>query len=220
MEPLSQILARETRPLHSRAERAEFMGRLLKGDLEDWQYALMLRSLWSIYDALEATLAAPDRHPALASFPLTPELERLLPLESDLRAVWGEDWSSALPVTSAAQAYAERIRALGSEQPVLVLAHAYLRYLGDLSGGRILGRRIREQFGRDAGAFYDFGPADPDALKAQIRGCLDGLELDPGDRRAFLSEAQDGLERHIRLFDELSDAQRSEAGVSLSVSAR
>ena len=44
-------------------------------------------------------------------------------------------------------------------QAPLLLAHAYVRYLGDLSGGQIIGGRIKRAYGlkgQEGTAFYDF----------------------------------------------------------------
>jgi hypothetical protein len=44
-------------------------------------------------------------------------------------------------------------------QAPLLLAHAYVRYLGDLSGGQIIGDRIKRAYGlkdKEGIAFYDF----------------------------------------------------------------
>ena len=45
--------------------------------------------------------------------------------------------------------------------PSRLLAHAYVRYLGDLSGGQFIRRRISKAYGLDDGAgvsFYEFRP--------------------------------------------------------------
>ena len=54
--------------------------------------------------------------------------------------------------------------AFAADAPRLI-AHAYVRYLGDLSGGRIVGRILARSpgLGPEALSFYDFpGIADPD----------------------------------------------------------
>lgn len=47
--------------------------------------------------------------------------------------------------------YTTRIRELSeSSDPTRLLAHAYVRYLGDLSGGQIIRRRIANAYNLDA----------------------------------------------------------------------
>ena len=56
-------------------------------------------------------------------------------------------------------AYTARLRKLGDSQPEALLAHAYVRYLGDLSGGQFIKRRIAKAYGLTDGdglSFYDF----------------------------------------------------------------
>jgi hypothetical protein len=57
-------------------------------------------------------------------------------------------------------------------QAPLLLAHAYVRYLGDLSGGQIIGGRIKRAYGlkgQEGTAFYDFSS----------KGSRSGFESDP-----------------------------------------
>ena len=60
-------------------------------------------------------------------------------------------------------------RRLAESQPELLAAHSYVRYLGDLSGGQILARIVRESMAFRPGqgtAFYAFGDA---AATADLR---------------------------------------------------
>lgn len=58
-------------------------------------------------------------------------------------------------------AYTSRIQKLADSNPAALLSHAYVRYLGDLSGGQFIKRRISKAYGlEDNGsgvAFYEFG---------------------------------------------------------------
>ena len=58
-------------------------------------------------------------------------------------------------------AYTSRIQHLANDDPAGLLAHAYVRYLGDLSGGQFIKRRITKAYGlEDDGrgvTFYEFG---------------------------------------------------------------
>ena len=79
------------------------------------------------------------------------EYARLL---RSLHAIDGAPWQRSLDVRDTARDYAER---LARGDPWLLLAHAYVRYLGDLSG--------RQQLG------------ELDAFKARARSELDRLPL-------------------------------------------
>lgn len=62
--------------------------------------------------------------------------------------------------------YTTRLRELSeSSDPTCLLAHAYVRYLGDMSGGQFIRRRIAKAYDLDADRgdgiqFYDFKKLD------------------------------------------------------------
>ena len=202
---LSQRLRTETSDAHRRAERSGVMRRVLRGDIGRDDYVALLASLGAVYEALEREL---DRHasdPALASFDLGP-LRRVDAIRRDLAALAPHH---AVEPDASAVAYAARLRALGDSAPLLLLAHAYVRYLGDLSGGQILRGVVRRALSldHDAGtAFYDFaGAGEPEALKNGFRRALDALPADASD--ALVAEALEAFAMHERLFTAL-DAPR------------
>lgn len=206
---LAARLKAETRSLHTLAERSGVMADLMQGRLSLPRYCALLRNLQAIYAALEAGL---DDHPADARL-WRPELRRLPALEGDLDQLHHGDWRADTPLVAAAHAYVARLSTLAVTNPGLLLAHAYLRYLGDLHGGQILARLIQRQFalpaaGRGAGtAFYAFGePALVEQLKLDFRAGLDALPLQPDEADAFVAEACEAFRLHQALFDELQAA--------------
>ena len=95
-------------------------------------------------------------------------------------------------------------RRVGRAAPELLVAHAYVRYLGDLSGGQILRRIVAESMDAPT-AFYQFGsPENAQALRAAFRQGLDRMELDAETSEAVVAEAVAAFERHLKLFDELA----------------
>lgn len=205
---LSGRLRAESRDLHVQAERSGVMAALLRGQLPLEGYAALIAALYEIYDALEAGLDANAEHPAIA--PLRrPGLARRAALAADL-AVLRRLGLAPLDPAPAAVAYATHLRALAADDPVRLVAHAWLRYLGDLNGGRILERVVRERLGVPEGAmsFYRFPAlADPAAAAVQWRLALDSLALDDATVDALVAEAADGFRRHIALFEELAVPQ-------------
>ena len=200
---LAAVLKAETGALHSLTERSGAMADLLRGRLSLHDYCVMLRNLQPIYAVLEAGL---DEHAEDARL-WRPELRRLHALEQDLDQLHAGDWRSELIVAPTAGLYVTRLTALIHKEPLLLLAHAYVRYLGDLSGGQMLSGLIRRQYGRDCHtgtAFYAFGePSHVDALKRDFRDGLDALTLMPTQRAAFVEEAREAFRLHQRLFEEL-----------------
>ena len=105
-------------------------------------------------------------------------------------------------------AYTARLRKLGESEPAALLAHAYVRYLGDLSGGQFIRRRIAKAYGLSDGAgtaFYEFKQlggnssstiGDMKKIKEWYR---DGMNKGVGDDRELKGESH-GPERRYDVF--------------------
>lgn len=205
---LSERLREGTRVLHAQAERSGVMRALLRGELDRAGYARLLRNLHPIYAALEAALERHATHPAIE--PLhDPALARRAALEADLGALAGTDWAQALAPAPAGAEYAARLAHCADADPPLLVAHAYVRYLGDLSGGQILHGIVRDSLRLGAGpgdAFYRYAGHDAAALAARFRAGLDAIALDAPGAEALVREAQAGFALHVRLFEQLAPA--------------
>jgi heme oxygenase len=204
---LAQLLRDGTRALHTETERAGLMPALLRGTLPADRFHLLQRNLLALYDALEPALARHADHPMLAPLACG-GLARCALLTEDLVALQGAHWPQTLPVQPAAQAYADRLHHLGDSQPEALVAHAYVRYLGDLSGGQALRRVVRQAYGLpgDTGQrFFDFGPPDQvAALAMAFRSALDALPIDDAGAQTLLAEACWAFRQHGQLFSELA----------------
>jgi heme oxygenase len=207
---LAARLKDATRDLHRQAERSGVMAELVQGRISREMYCLLLRNLQPIYAALEAGLDVHHHADPNVQRLWRPELRRLPALEQDLGYLHaGADWRGDLPVLGAAAEYAERLERLVRTDPVLLIPHAYLRYLGDLHGGQILERIVRRCFGLQGElgtGFYTFGGGDRqllERLKRDFRTGLDTLALSPEQEDGVVEEACEGFGLHERLFDEL-----------------
>lgn len=202
---LAVRLKLETKALHTQAERSGLMAGLLRGRISRPAYCALLRNLWAIYAALEAGLDVGLDHPGLWS----PQLRRLPAIEQDLSLLHPGDWRAELVIEAATVAYVQRLHDLAARRPVLLLAHAYLRYLGDLHGGQMLARIVRQRFalaGEPGCAFYAFGDAaQVEQMKCDFRTGLDVLDgqLTPVQQDAFVAEACDAFALHQQLFEQL-----------------
>lgn len=147
-----------TRDLHRDAERSGILRELLQRRAGLAGYALLLRNLYPVYLAMEAALQIHLRAQGVQRIAVH-DLNRRDALASDLCAIVGGDWETRLPLLPAAAIYATRIAMSAQRMPGTLIAHAYVRYLGDLSGGQVLRRLISETLGLgpDALSFYDFG---------------------------------------------------------------
>lgn len=210
-QPLSRRLRDDTQDLHTIAERSGIMRPLLRGTLEPRAYARLLRNLYAIYAALEDGLREHAGHAVLAPF-AHDALFRLDRLERDLRTIEGPDWKRSLETTETARRYAER---LANGDAWLLLAHAYVRYLGDLSGGQHIARIVRRALGaglESAVEFYDFTElGDIEAFKARVRSEIDRIRPSADCAAALVAEARWAFEAHAELFNELEAMRAGDA---------
>ena len=197
-DTLSTALRHATREAHRRAETSGIIRRMLKRRIDRADYVRYLRNLHPVYHALETRLSA---MPADAGFGqvANPALYRQGAIEGDLDALAGPGWRQEMAPLPGALAYARRI---DGADPARLAAHAYVRYLGDLNGGFVIRRLLRESLGLGAAelSFYEFdGIGDPAAFRDDFRGWLDRL-IPRLCARAVVDEAQVAF----RLATELS----------------
>ena len=145
---------------------------------------------------------------SLAGMKRDPALFRQASLADDLTALHGPGWLERFSLKPATQAYIARLQDLGTAQPALLVAHAYVRYLGDLSGGQMLRQIVARSYGltTDVGSrFYGFG--DSAAVQVHLhafRAGLAALAASPERIDALVVEARSAFARHVDLFDELA----------------
>lgn len=197
-----------TKLVHREAERSGFIAALIRGRATRAGYAVFLRNLVPAYTAMELALKAHRDTPILAAF-ADSRLGRLSSLEADVSAIAGPDWASTLPLVREAEAYASAIERAAGGGGRLLIAHAYARYLGDLSGGQILKPLLGRSLGLrpDMLAFYDF-PALPDldAPKAAMRDALDAIAADGPDAEPLVTEAISAFRHNIALSEAVQAA--------------
>jgi len=199
---LSDALREGSATEHRAAEASPFVGQLLAGRATRSQYAGYLRRLRVVYATLEAAVLAHREHPAVAAV-YDEDLVRTAALDQDL-AHWGPGVDD-VPVSSGARAYRDRIEA-ASATPELLVAHHYTRYLGDLSGGRMLAHALRaSRDGDETGlAFYDFPEVPkPVPYKRDYRDRLDALALTASQRSALVDEVRCAFRLNRGLLDEV-----------------
>lgn len=208
--PLLERLKAETRALHAQAERTGVMAELIRRRLPRGRYVALLTNLRLIYGALEAAqrrLQAALRTAGVGF----PDLARAEALRQDL-ACFDErpapalaDAREAAAIVPAASDYAQRLARC--DAPALV-AHLYVRCLGDLHGGQVLAPLVREQYalGDHAGgtSFYDYGDdAAVRMLRAAWREQIARYGAGGAHDDAIVAEARWAFAAHVRLFEQL-----------------
>jgi len=195
-----------THALHGTAERSGILRELLHGRATRAGYTLLLRNLHAPYEAMESALRQHASAPGVRCIAGL-DLRRCAALESDLRALAGEAWAQRLPLLPAAEAYAAHVSTAQARIPGGLVAHAYVRHLGDLSGGQVLKRLLGKSpgIGAEALAFYDFeGVGDASTLVPRYLSAIDaaGRELG-GATHDVVEEAALAFQCNIELSEEV-----------------
>lgn len=208
---LSLVLREGTRDEHAAAEGTSFVGDLMAGRLDVAAYADLAVQQHAIYAALEQAGDDVARHDAAGRSVVLGELRRLPSIEADLRHLLGPRWRTRTAVLAATHEYTERLRTTGARLTLWV-AHAYTRYLGDLSGGQVIHRVLQRRYGlADEGlSFYRFTAArGPTPLRNLFRERLDALPFTAEDRAEVLAEAQVAFAHNRAVLAALGTRHRS-----------
>ena len=204
--PFSQQLRDATAVAHHAAERAPFVSDLLEGRLPQDDFRRLVVQLHAVYGVLEEAVEA-STDPVIAPL-LRRELDRTTALAHDLEHLAGADWATAATVLPATETYCDRLRDVCFTWSGGLVAHHYTRYLGDLSGGQVLGRIVQRVFELPDGlgtAAYRFDDiASPKRFKDEYRALLDALPYDTEERARIAAEANVAFDCSRALFDDLS----------------
>lgn len=189
-ERLSVRIRSATRDAHREAEHTPYVQDLLAGRLPLADYTRLLVQHHAVYTVLEEAVAA-NTDPVVAPF-LAPGLARLPSITADLEFLAGADWPDRKVTLADTAAYCQHVRAACDEWPGGLLAHHYVRYLGDLSGGQLIARVLRRVYhlvDHRGTEFYRF-PAipSPRAFKVRYRRLLDALAWEEPARLRLIGE--------------------------------
>lgn len=104
---------------------------------------------------------------------------------------------------------------IGKENPEFLIAHAYTRYLGDLSGGQVLGRIAQKSMklkSSEGLSFFAFpGVSSPNLFKQLYRSRMNSVELTEEERKGVLEEAIMAFEFNIQVQNSFAWLQRETA---------
>jgi heme oxygenase (biliverdin-producing, ferredoxin) len=202
-------LRADSADIHRRTEDEAFIADLMGGKRSVDDYVRLVVQLRWVYATLEREIArARTTLPPAVVALMDPRLDRLAALDHDLIAL-GLDPSGELdPPLPETTAYLERIGAAADAWPRLV-AHHYVRYMGDLSGGQIVASMMRRHYAvsDDALTFFAFDGIDSKGgYKTRYRAALDALLVEPADYAAALDETLAAYSANRSIFAALGAA--------------
>ncbi len=215
---LALKLREGTKKAHTMAENTGFIACFLRGTVEKNSYRKLVANLYFVYTAMEEAMQNLKDHPVMGKM-YFPELNRKGSLETDLAYYYGPNWREEVKPSEATQAYVAQIQKISQEQPVLLIAHLYTRYIGDLSGGQILKKIAVNAMNLTEGEgtnFYEFDQIpDEKAFKTMYRSTLDSLPVSEETADAIVEEANDAFHHNMNMFQELEGNLIKAIGVQL-----
>ncbi|XP_077353642.1 heme oxygenase 2 isoform X2 [Festucalex cinctus] len=209
-DDLSEMLAAGTKDIHEKAENTQFVKDFLRGRIRKELFKLGAVALYYTYTAMEEEIEINKDHPSFAALYFPSELHRHKALARDLEYFYGPQWQSEISCSPATQRYVDRIHQVGREDPALLVAYAYTRYMGDLSGGQVLKKVAQRALKLPATGegleFYHFDAIhSAKAFKQLYRSRMNELELDAETKDRLVEEAIKSFQFNIEVFEELEE---------------
>lgn len=225
-QSIATLLREGTAEAHERAEHSQGAGWLTRGELDRDEYVRFLMMLYHVYDSFERAIDRHASHPVLQPTYNPTLLARTASLSADIAYLLQtpeSTWQShpihiqlmSDPPLALTQ-YTDRLNTLADTDPAPLLAHAYVRYLGDLSGGQFIRRRLAKAYNLEDGAglsFYDFkqlggtGSSTIGDMKKIKEWYRDGMNAGVGEDQALkasiVQEANIAFELNSGLFTTL-----------------
>lgn len=215
---LATQLREGTKHSHTAAENTAFMKCFLKGIVEWEPFRKLVADLYFVYRTLEAEMRRHRDHPVVGPM-YFPELEREANLAKDLAFYYGDNWQNEIEASPEGINYVNRIQELSNTEPALLIAHAYVRYMGDLSGGQSLKNIVRSALNLPADkgtALHEFEQIPTvearRAFKAKYRDALNSLPVDEALAQKIVDEANLAFQMNRNVVHELEPAVRAAVG--------
>lgn len=150
-----------TKENHTNAERQAFVKVLMSGDIDPKLYARYLYNQFPAYEVLEIFA---HQHGLLDTIPNIRRRDAIL---QDFVELWGD--GDHPEVCESTKAYLMHLKSI-ADDPGKLMAHIYVRHMGDLSGGQMISRKVP-----GTGRYYQFD-ADVNDYKEKIRAlCNDEM---------------------------------------------
>ncbi|KAI8073848.1 heme oxygenase-domain-containing protein [Gongronella butleri] len=228
---LATAMRKGTKVVHELAEKSVFTKRFLRGDINKSEYGQYIRSLYFVYKCMEGLLEKHQQHPAIEMIFFPDELNRVDALLEDLEFFYGAELlprvTDPATMTPAVKQYVQSMEHAALVDPALLVSHSYARYLGDLSGGQILAKRLKKHIlhlskddsswdSQQGVAFYYFNNIGKlNEFKNLYREQLDQVPVTEALKTSIVDEAIWCFKLNIALFDEIQRLSESNALIDI-----
>lgn len=172
---------------HREAENTELMQSMIDGSITDEMYAKYLTQMGLIYARLETIVVNVGLYDDLGGIFRTHRIQTDL---AEMTAKINKEFG----ILESTDAYITHLGTISS-QPNKVIAHVYVRHMGDMSGGQILKEKVP-----GSGTWYDF--TDVESFKEKIRGRLT-------EKSDIVDEVNKAFDLNIAMFKEICDVEKN-----------
>lgn len=207
--PLAKLLGKNTAQVHHQLEGTSFGRKWSKGTISETEYVMYLADLYCIYYEMERQLESWGHVSCLSSLQIK-GLYRTEALKKDMN-YFNVPFNAA---GAASQDYQKRLWICGNQKPHLLIAHIWVRYMGDLFGGQMAKKNIEERWPGGT-AFYEYDQlkqdnqiTEPARFVAPFRKILNQLDLTSNEKLEVVEEAVWAFDQHLKIFQELSNPSR------------
>ena len=190
--------------LHSAAEKTGFIKKLVDGLATVDGYAEYLFNLEAMYRAIENALDENISNENIKSF-VTKELYRADLIKKDVEFILGNNTSS-LTLLSSTESCISRIENLSKNNPELVVAYAYTRFLADLFGGRTFNYLLSKKYNvpNEGLNYYQFPDiSDFKTYVMKYHNMLGEINLSDENKVDFINEVSNAYIYNIAVSNEL-----------------
>lgn len=193
-----------TRKSHSLAQNTSFVSGFFKGLSNRGAYSNLLTSLYFVYVAMEDAFDATTED--MVKTMDNTELRRVTALREDMEFFYGPGWEDKIQPSKAAKKYVDRVIEVATDNPRLLIAHQYTRYLGDLFGGQMMGGMATRSLNLDGEgvAFYTFDDINSttDFITMWYKK-MNELDLTDKEKEEIVDEANYVFQLNVEILEEL-----------------
>lgn len=203
--PFINRMKDETLEAHDQSKDSGFAVTIMGGEWSPRAFAEWQRALYPVYATLESILKKNRKDPNLSVFDHR-KLDRADRIYHDLSTL-GIDPVEDPSTLPSVPKYVNAVSSAGSSVP-RIMAYHYTRYMGDMIGGQVIARSMREKYGMSDYSLtcYDFSElGDLYHYRKTYKTLLELIPWSTEEREEFVDEVKTAYEVNALLFEELYD---------------
>lgn len=203
--PFIDRMKEETLEAHDESKDSGFAVTIMSGEWSPLAFVEWQRALYPVYNTLETVLRKNRKDPILSIFDHR-KLDRSERILHDLSTYNVDPVLDPSPLPCV-QDYVACVADTDGSTP-RVLAYHYTRYMGDMIGGQVIARSMKEKYGmsEDSLTCYDFSElGDLHHYRKNYKILIELLPWSDEEREQFVDEIKTAYKINAVLFEQLYD---------------